>query len=142
MVEDGENNVNNEIKLFEGKQVRSAWNNEKEEWYFSVVDVVAVLTDSKNPSDYLKKIRKRDEQLSAYMGTNCPLVEMKSSNGKKRKVLSGNIQGILRIIQSIPSSKAEPFKMWLATVGKERIDEVIDGSKSKGHIAGTWKTLS
>ena len=72
MAEDEENNVNNEIKLFEGKQVRSAWNNEKEEWYFSVVDVVAVLTDSKNPSDYLKKMRKRDDQLAAYVGTNCP----------------------------------------------------------------------
>lgn len=68
--------MDNEIKLFEGKQVRSVWNNEKEEWYFSVVDVVAVLTDSKNPSDYLKKIRKRDEQLSAYMGTNCPMTHV------------------------------------------------------------------
>ena len=138
MIEDGENNVNNEIKLFEGKQVRSAWDKEKEEWYFSVVDVVAVLTDSKNPSDYLKKIRKRDGQLSAYMGTNCPLVEMKSSNGKKRKVLSGNMQGILRIIQSIPSPKAEPFKMWLATVGKERIDEVIDPEQAIDRALATY----
>ena len=130
--------MDNEIKLFEGKQVRSVWNNEKEEWYFSVVDVVAVLTDSKNPSDYLKKMRKRDEQLSAYMGTNCPLVEMKSSNGKKRKVLSGNMQGILRIIQSIPSPKAEPFKMWLATVGKERIDEVIDPEQAIDRALATY----
>ena len=130
--------MGNEIKLFEGKQVRSTWDNEKEEWYFSVVDVVAVLTDSKNPSDYLKKMRKRDEQLSAYMGTNCPLVEMKSSNGKKRKVLSGNMQGILRIIQSIPSPKAEPFKMWLATVGKERIDEVIDPEQAIDRALATY----
>lgn len=102
------------------------------------MDVVAVLTDSKNPSDYLKKMRKRDEQLSAYMGTNCPLVEMKSSNGKKRKVLSGNMQGILRIIQSIPSPKAEPFKMWLATVGKERIDEVIDPEQAIDRALATY----
>lgn len=138
MAEDEENNVNNEIKLFEGKQVRSAWDNEKEEWYFSVVDVVAVLTDSKNPSDYLKKVRKRDEQLAVYVGTNCPLVEMKSSNGAKRKVLAGNIQDVFRIIQSIPSPKAEPFKMWLATVGKERIDEVIDPEQAIDRALATY----
>ncbi|MDO4702274.1 MAG: BRO family protein [Erysipelotrichaceae bacterium] len=118
--------MDNEIKLFEGSQIRSVWDNEKEEWYFSVVDVVGVLSSSKNPTDYLKKMRKRDEQLAFYIGTNCPQVEMKSLNGKKRKILAGNIKDIFRIIQSIPSPKAEPFKMWLAEVGKERIDEIID----------------
>ena len=115
-----------EIKLYENKQIRSVWDEEKEEWYFSVVDIVGVLSESKNPTDYLKKMRKRDEQLALYIGTNCPHVEMKSSNGKKRRILAGNIKDIFRIIQSIPSPKAEPFKLWLAEVGKERIDEIID----------------
>lgn len=115
-----------EIRLYENKEVRSIWDEEQEEWYFSVVDVVGVLSESKNPTDYLKKMRKRDEQLALYIGTNCPQVAMKSSNGKKRKILAGNMKDILRIIQSIPSPKAEPFKQWLAQVGKERIDETID----------------
>lgn len=115
-----------EIKLYENKEIRSVWDEEKEEWYFSVVDVVGVLSESKNPTDYLKKMRKRDEQLAFYIGTNCPRVEMKSSSGKKRKILAGNMKDIFRIIQSIPSPKAEPFKLWLAEVGKERIDEIVD----------------
>lgn len=115
-----------EIKLYENKEIRSVWDEEKEEWYFSVVDVVGVLSESKNPTDYLKKMRKRDEQLAFYIGTNCPQVEMKSLSGKKRKILAGNMKDIFRIIQSIPSPKAEPFKLWLAEVGKERIDEIID----------------
>ena len=115
-----------EIRLYENKEVRSIWDEEQEEWYFSVVDVVGVLSESKNPTDYLKKMRKRDEQLALYIGTNCPQVAMKSSNGKKRKILAGNMKDSLRIIQSIPSPKAEPFKQWLAQVGKERIDETID----------------
>lgn len=115
-----------EIKLYENKEIRSIWDEEKEEWYFSVVDVVAVLSESKNPTDYLKKMRKRDEQLALYIGTNCPHVEMKSSSGKKRKILAGNMKDIFRIVQSIPSPKAEPFKLWLAEVGEERIDEIVD----------------
>ena len=115
-----------EIKLYENKEIRSVWDEEKEEWYFSVVDVVGVLSESKNPTDYLKKMRKRDEQLAFYIGTNGPQVEMKSSSGKKRKILAGNMKDIFRIIQSIPSPKAEPFKLWLAEVGKERIDEIVD----------------
>lgn len=116
----------NEIKFYENKEIRSVWDEEKEEWYFSVVDVVGALSESKNPTDYLKKMRKRDEHLTLYIGTNCPQVEMKSSGGKKRKILAGNMKDIFRIIQSIPSPKAEPFKLWLAKVGKERIDEIID----------------
>jgi len=88
--------------------------------------VAGVLTDSLNPTDYLKKMRKRDEILGSHIGTKCPHVEMITENGKKRKILAGNTEQILRIIQSIPSPKAEPFKLWLATVGKERIDETID----------------
>ncbi|MFI3164524.1 MAG: BRO family protein [Bacillota bacterium] len=114
------------IKLFEETQIRTHWDSEKEEWFFSVVDVVAALTDSANPTDYLKKMRKRDEELAIYLGTNCPQVEMVGSTGKKRKVLSATTQGILRLIQSIPSKKAEPFKMWLAKVGSDRLDEIAD----------------
>jgi len=128
----------NEIKLYENKKIRSAWDDEKEEWYFSVVDVVGVLTDSENPTDYLKKMRKRDEQLASYIGTNCPQVVMKSSDGKKRKVLAGNMKDIFRIIQSIPSPKAEPFKMWLAEVGKERIDETLDPEQTIDRALETY----
>ena len=128
----------NEIKLYENNKIRSAWDDEKEEWYFSVVDVVGVLTDSENPTDYLKKMRKRDEQLASYIGTNCPQVVMKSSDGKKRKVLAGNMKDIFRIIQSIPSPKAEPFKMWLAEVGKERIDETLDPEQTIDRALETY----
>lgn len=115
---------NNSIQLFEDRKIRTAWDEEKEEWYFSVVDVVAALSDSANPTDYLKKMRKRDEQLASYLGTNCPQVEMMTESGKRRKVLAANIKGLFRIIQSIPSSKAEPFKLWLAQVGYDRIQEI------------------
>ena len=118
--------MRDDVKMFEGSQIRSVWDNEREEWYFSIVDVVGVLSESKNPTDYLRKMRKRDELLASYLGTNCPKVEMVSTNGKIRKVLAGNLKDIFRIIQSIPSPKAEPFKLWLAEVGKERIDEIID----------------
>ncbi len=112
------------IKLFQDKKIRSAWNEEEEQWYFSVVDVVEALTDSVNPTDYLKKIRKRDEALGSFLGTNCPQVEMLTETGKKRKTLAANVKGLFRIIQSIPSPKAEPFKQWLATVGYERMLEI------------------
>ena len=112
------------IKLFQNKKIRSEWNEEEEQWYFSVVDVVAALTDSRNPTDYLKKMRKRDEALGLFLGTNCPLVEMRTETGKKRKTLAANVKALFRIIQSIPSSKAEPFKQWLAQVGYERLREI------------------
>ena len=112
------------IKLFQDRKIRSVWDETEQQWYFSVVDVVAALTDSVNPTDYLKKMRKRDESLAAYLGTNCPQVEMMTESGKRRKVLAANIKGLFRIIQSIPSSKAEPFKLWLAQVGYDRIQEI------------------
>lgn len=112
------------IKLFQDKKIRSVWNEEELQWYFSVVDVVGALTDSVNPTDYLKKMRKRDEALAIYLGTNCPQVEMVTETGKKRKTLAANVQALFRIIQSIPSPKAEPFKLWLAQVGYERVQEI------------------
>jgi prophage antirepressor-like protein len=116
-------NAQNSIKLFETKRVRTAWNEDEEEWYFSVVDVVGALTVSANPTDYLKKLRKRDEFIGDYIGTNCPHVDMPTETGKIRKTLAANTEQIFRIIQSIPSPKAEPFKQWLAQMGKERIDQ-------------------
>ena len=114
------------IKQFEQKAIRTAWDEKQEEWYFSVVDVVGVLSDSADPTDYLKKMRKRDEQLGSYIGTNCPQVAMRTASGKLRKTLAATTEQLLRIIQSIPSPKAEPFKIWLAQVGRDRIEETID----------------
>ena len=128
----------NNIQLFESKSIRTAWDAEKEEWYFSIVDVVEVLTDSANPTDYLKKLRKRDELLGSYIGTNCPHVEMLTPSGKRRKTLAANSEQVLRIIQSIPSPKAEPFKVWLARVGAERIDETIDPELSIDRALETY----
>lgn len=121
-----ENQRDKMIRKFENKAIRSVWDEQQEEWYFSVVDVVGVLTDSVDPTDYLKKMRKRDELLGNYIGTNCPQVAMKTVSGKIRKTLAANTEQLLRIIQSIPSPKAEPFKLWLAQVGRERIEETID----------------
>ena len=112
----------NKLVVFQGKEVRRVWYNN--EWYYSLVDIVAVLTDSINATDYLKKIRKRDEELKIYLGTNCPQVAMQTSSGKNRNTLAGNTKDAFRLIQSIPSKKAEPFKRWLAKVGAERIEEI------------------
>ena len=116
------NSQNNKLVLFQSKKIRRVWH--KEEWFYSVVDIVEVLTDSTNPTDYLKKLRKRDNELGSYLGTNCPQIEMTTESGKKRKTLAGKTENVLRLIQSIPSPKAEPFKRWLAEVGKERLDEI------------------
>lgn len=116
----------NKIKLFEDKKIRTAWDEEKEEWLFSVSDIVSVLTDSKDVKQYIKKMRNRDKELDSSWGTICTLTQLTAADGKKYKTTVADVAGILRIIQSIPSPKAEPFKMWLAEVGKERIDETID----------------
>ncbi|MCV2484454.1 BRO family protein [Flavobacterium sp. SH_e] len=126
------------IKVFEDRKVRSHYDKDNETWYFSIVDIIEALTDSKNPTDYLKKIRKRDIELGSYIGTNCPQVTM-LTNGKKRKTLAGNVENIFRIIQSIPSPKAEPFKQWLAKVGYERIQEIQDPVQSIDRARENWK---
>ncbi len=105
------------IILFEEKHVRRTWNPTEEKWYFSIDDVVAVLTGSANVKDYIKKLRKRDQALDAYWGTNCPLVAMPGVDGKIRPIRAAHTEALLRIIQSIPSPKAEPFKRWIAKVG-------------------------
>ena len=119
--------MSDEIKLFEGNKIRSVWDNEKEEWYFSVVDVVGALTDSPNPRDYWYRVKKRmSEEEKSQLSTICRQLKLEAADGKKYNTDAADMQGIFRIIQSIPSPKAEPFKMWLAEVGKERIDEIID----------------
>jgi len=112
------------IKLFESKKIRSIWNEKENKWYFSVQDVVEALTDSSDVKQYLKKMLSRDELLKMNWGTICTLVEMQAADGKRRKVQASDTKGLLRIIQSIPSPKAEPFKLWLAQVGSDRLDEI------------------
>ena len=133
--------MKNKIKLFENKGIRAIWDEEREEWYFSVVDVIGVLTDSVNPTDYLKKLRKRDVLLGEYLGTICPQVEMPTETGKIRKTLAANAKDLFRIIQSIPSPKAEPFKLWLAKVGSERIDETVDPELSIDRAITNYRRL-
>ena len=129
---------NNSIQLFEDRKIRTAWDEEKEEWYFSVQDVVAILSESTDPKQYIKKMRARDPQLSANWGTICTPVQMLAADGKQRKVQAANTEGILRIIQSIPSPKAEPFKRWLAQVGRERIEETIDPEQAIDRALETY----
>ncbi len=126
------------IQLFENKKIRTAWNAEKEEWYFSVTDVVQVLTDSADPKQYIKKMRSRDPELGSKWGTICTPVEMIAADGKKRKIQAATVEGLLRIIQSIPSPKAEPFKLWLAQVGRERIEETIDPEQAVDRAMQTY----
>ena len=119
--------MSDNVKMFEGSQIRSVWDNEREEWYFSIIDVIASLTESSNPRDYWYRVKKRmsDEERSE-LSTICRQLKLKAPDGKMRLTDVAGMQGIFRIIQSVPSPKAEPFKMWLAEVGKERIDEIID----------------
>ncbi len=114
------------IQLFEGKRVRIVWDAEQEKYYFSIVDIVQVLTDSADVKQYIKKMRARDSELDSKWGTICTPVEMRAFDGKRRKVQAADLQGIFRLIQSIPSKKAEPVKQWLAKLGEQRIDQIID----------------
>lgn len=127
MLKRGGRCMSDDVKMFEGSQIRSVWDNEREEWYFSVVDVIGSLTESNNPRDYWYRVKKRmsDEERSE-LSTICRQLKLKAPDGKMRLTDVAGMQGIFRIIQSVPSPKAEAFKMWLAEVGKERIDEIID----------------
>ena len=119
-------NENFAVQLFEGKKVRIVWDVEQEKYYFSVTDIVQVLTDSVNPRDYIKKMLRRDPELKSKWGTICPPVEMLAPDGKRRKTQAADLEGIFRIIQAIPSKKAEPVKQWLAELGSIRVDQTID----------------
>ena len=115
------------LQIFEEKKVRTVWDDKEEKWYFSVLDVVEVLTDSANPTDYFKKMRKREPELAAFVGTNCPHV--------------GDTKTIFRIIQSIPSPKAEPFKQWMAQVASQRIDQMQDPELDIQQAVADYKRL-
>lgn len=116
----------NQIKLFEEHKIRSSWNNGEEDYYFSIIDVIAVLTGSKNPNSYWSTLKSRLEKEGNETVTNCDSLKMIANDGKMRLTDVANTKQILRLIQSIPSPKAEPFKIWLANVGKERLDEISD----------------
>lgn len=122
--------MENKIKVFESKQVRTLWNETEEEWYFSVVDVVEVLTDSANPRKYWSVLKTRLKSEGSELATNCSQLKMQASDGKYYKTDCLDTKGVLRLVQSIPSPKAEPFKMWLAQVGSERLDEIADPEKA------------
>ena len=117
---------NNKVQLFENQSIRTAWDEENEEWFFSIVDVIKVLTESRDPSAYWRKLKQRLTEEGNETVTNCHALKMKAADGKRRMTDVANTEQLLRLIQSIPSKKAEPFKMWLAQVGRERIEEIID----------------
>ena len=121
-----EKDIKTSIKLFEDYKVRTSWDREKETWYFSVVDIVGILSDSKNPNNYWKVLKNRLRKEGSQLVTSCNQLKMQSSDGKYYKTDVLDTEGVLRLVQSIPSPKAEPFKLWLAKVGRERLDEIQD----------------
>ncbi len=129
------------LQLFEAKKVRSVWDDEKQEWYFSVVDVVEILTDSVDPKQYVKRMKSRDPELNRNWGTICTLVPLQGADGKIRKAMAADMQGIFRIIQSIPSPKAEPFKQWMAQVAAQRLDQMQDPELSIDQAVMDYKRL-
>ena len=128
-------------KLFGEKNIRTVWDDKEEKWYFSIVDVVEVLTDSADPKQYIKKMRKRDPQLDSNWGTICTLVQMKGADGKKRKQMAADTKGMFRLIQSIPSPKAEPFKQWMAQVASTRVDQMQDPELDIQQAIADYKRL-
>ena len=128
-------------KLFDDRKIRTVWDDKEEKWYFSIVDVVAVLTDSADPKQYIKRMKSRDEGLKANWGTICTLVPLVSEDGKKHKEMTADTTGIFRIIQSIPSHKAEPIKQWIAHVAAERIDQLQDPELSIQQAMMDYKRL-
>ncbi len=132
---------NTEIKLFENKKVRTIWDNVTEEWYFSVVDIVDVLTDSVNPNNYWKVLKNRLKKEGSQLVTSCNQLKMPSSDGKKYKTDCMNMEQVFRLIQSIPSPKAEPFKLWMSHVAKERLDEIQDPEITINRAMFEYKAL-
>ena len=137
------------ITLFEDTKVRIVWDDEQEKYYFSVADIVQILTDSADVKQYIKRMRSRDAELDSRWGTICTPTEMVAADGKRYKTQAADLEGIFRIIQSIPSKKAEPVKRWLAEVGAQRVDQMIDpeltfqmavgAGKCAAHICGVMK---
>ena len=136
--------MNNKLEtisnLFEGKEIRSIWDVEKEEYYFSVVDVISALAEPKNPRDYWYQLKKRlSEEEKSEVSTKCRQLKMKAQDGKMRETDTLDTEGILRLIESVPSPKAEPFKLWLARLGKERIDEVFDPEIAANRVVNYYR---
>ena len=134
------------LQLFDDQPIRTAWDEANEEWYFAIVDVVAVLTGSPNPQTYWRVMKKRLRDQGNETVTNCNALRLKSADGKRRLTDVANTEQLLRLIQSIPSKKADPFKLWLAQVGRERIEETLDpeliaGDARKAIEAGTGKSV-
>lgn len=136
---DNEELIDSELEFYNDNHIRKVWHSGEEEWYLSIYDVVQVLTDSNDPKQYIKKMRTRDKELESKWGTICTPLQMLAPDGKMRKAQAANIEGILRIIQSIPSPKAEPFRAWLAKVGAERLDEMADPEKAIDRAVATYK---
>lgn len=131
----------NKVQVFNEKNVRTVWNANAEKWYFSVADVVYVLTDSSDPKQYIKKMRSRDSELASNWGTICTQVVMIGADGRKRKQMAADMEGVFRIIQSIPSPKAEPFKQWMAQVAARRIDQLQDPEQSIEQAVADYRRL-
>ncbi|MGG7035419.1 MAG: Bro-N domain-containing protein [Flavobacterium sp.] len=124
------------LQVFEEKKVRTVWDNEQEKWYFSIVDVVAVLTESENPNNYWKVLKNRLKKEGSQLVTNCNQLKMQSADGKFYKTDVADTEQLFRLIQSIPSPKAEPFKLWLAEIASERLDEMQDHKLSIDRALG------
>ncbi len=127
------------LQLFEDQAIRTAWNEEEEEWYFSIVDVVGVLTESKDPPAYWRKLKQRLKEEGNESVTNCHALKLKAADGKRRLTDVANTEQLLRLIQSIPSKKAEPFKIWLAEVGRDRIEETMDPELIAERLVATYE---
>ena len=136
---DKETNTNESLQLFEDQAIRTAWDEQNEEWYFSIVDVVGVLTESPNPQTYWRVLKKRLKDEGNETVTNCNALKMKAADGKRRLTDVANTEQLLRIIQSIPSKKAEPFKLWLAEIGRERIEETLDPELIAERLVATYE---
>jgi prophage antirepressor-like protein len=129
------------LQSFEEKKIRSVWDDKEEKWYFSVVDVIEALTDSADPKQYLKKMKSRDPELGNNWGTICTLVQMNGVDGKKRRCMAADMKGIFRLIQSIPSPKAEPFKQWMAQVASTRVEQMQDPELTINQAIVDYKRL-
>ena len=138
-IEEDKDLAKEEFEFFDDQTVRKVWHIEEEEWYFAIFDIVAVLTDSNDPKQYIKKMRTRDKELDSKWGTICTPLPMIAHDGKMRRIQASNAEGLFRIIQSIPSPKAEPLKVWLAKVGAERLDEYADPEKAIDRAVATYQ---
>ena len=133
------NKTNDKVQLFEDQPIRTAWVEDEEEWYFSIVDVVGALAESKNPTAYWRKLKQRLKNEGNETVTNCHALKMTAQDGKKRFTDVANTEQLLRLIQSVPSKKAEPFKLWLAEVGRDRIEETLDPELIAERLVTTYE---